>query len=60
MRRSTKKDINLNKLKTGCSPCMKQAKIMEQRISSRKISEIKTEEIKSIVSLMFNRKKLRD
>ena len=56
MRRSTKKDINLNKLKTGCSPCMKQAKIMEQRISSRKISEIKTEEIKSIVSLMFNRK----
>ena len=56
MRRSTKKDINLNKLKTGCSPCMKEAKIMEQRISSRKISEIKTEEIKSIVSLMFNRK----
>ena len=60
MRRITKKEINLNKLKTGCSPCMKQAKIMEQRISSRKISEIKTEEIKSIVSLMFNRKKLRD
>ena len=56
MRRITKKEINLNKLKTGCSPCMKQAKIMEQRISSRKISEIKTEEIKSIVSLMFNRK----
>ena len=53
MRRSTKKEINLNKLKTGCSPCMKQAKIMEQKISNRNISEIKIDEIKSIVSSMF-------
>ena len=53
MRRITKKEINLNKLKTGCSPCMKQAKIMEQKISNRNISEIKIDEIKSIVSSMF-------
>ncbi len=53
MRRTTKKEINLNKLKTGCSPCMKEAKIMEQKISNRKISDIKINEIKEIVSSMF-------
>ena len=56
MRRSTKKDINLNKLKTGCSPCMQEAKLMEQKISERKISEIKIEEVKNIISSMFNKK----
>ncbi len=56
MRRTTKKDINLNKLKTGCSPCMAEAKKMEQKISNRTISEIKIEEIKNIVSSMFNNK----
>tara|TARA_B100000963_G_scaffold251009_1_gene219906 strand:+ start:554 stop:718 length:165 start_codon:yes stop_codon:yes gene_type:complete len=53
MRRTTKKEINLNKLKTGCSPCMQEAKKMEQKISKRKISEIKIDEIKNIVSSMF-------
>ena len=55
MRRTKKKEINLNKLKTGCSPCMKEVKIMEKKISNRKISEIKLEEIKGIVSSMFKR-----
>ena len=55
MRRSTKKDINLIKLKTGCSPCMKEAKKMELKISNRKISEIKINEIKDIVSSMFKK-----
>ena len=32
MRRSVKKNLNLNKLKTGCSPCMKEAKKMELKI----------------------------
>ena len=53
MRRSTKREINLNKLKTGCSPCMREAKIMQQKISKRNISEIKIDEIKNIVSSMF-------
>ena len=53
MRGATKKEINLNKLKTGCSPCMKEAQIMEQKISNRNISEIKIDEIKSIVSSIF-------
>ncbi len=55
MRRSTKKDINLNKLNTGCSPCMNEAKMMERKISKRKISEIKINEIKDIVSSMFKK-----
>ena len=53
MRRSTKKDINLNKLKTGCSPCINEAMKMQQKLSNRKISEIKIEEIKKIVSSLF-------
>ena len=46
----------MNKFKIGCSPCMNEAKIMKQKISNRNISEIKIEEIKSIVSSMFNKK----
>ena len=53
MRRIFQKEKNLNKLKTGCSPCMNQAKIMQNKISKRDLSEIKIEEIKSIVSSMF-------
>ena len=55
MRRSTKKDINLNKLNMGCSPCMNEAKMMERKISKRKVFEIKTNEIKDIVSSMFKK-----
>ena len=55
MRRTTKKEINLNKLKTGCAPCMSEARKMEQKISNRKISEIKIEEVKIIVSSMFKK-----
>ena len=53
MRRTVKKEINFNKLKTGCSPCMEEANKMQKKISNRKISEIKIEEIKNIVSSMF-------
>ena len=56
MRRIIKKEHNLNKLKTGCLPCMNEARIMKQKISNRNISEIKIGEIKSIVSSMFNKK----
>ena len=55
MRRTIKKEINLNKLNTGCSPCMSEAKKMEQKISNRKVSEIKIEEVKAIVSSMFKK-----
>ena len=55
MWRTIKKEINLNKLKTGCSPCMSEARKMEQKISNRKVSEIKIEEVKVIVSSMFKK-----
>ena len=55
MRRTNKNSINLNKLKTGCSPCMAEAKKMEGKISNRKVSEIKIEEVKAIVSSMFKK-----
>jgi hypothetical protein len=55
MRRTSKKEINLNKFKTGCSPCMNEARKMEQQISNRNISEIKVKEIKKIVSSMFKK-----
>ena len=55
--RRAKKVVNLNKLKTGCSPCTSQVKMMEQKIQNRKFSEIKIEEVKTIISSMFNTKK---
>ena len=55
MRQTIKKEINLNKLKEGCSPCMSEAKKMEQKISNRKISEIKIDEVKTIVSSIFKK-----
>jgi hypothetical protein len=56
MRRTLKKDSNLNSLKTGCSPCMNEAKKMQRKISDRNLSEIKLQEIKSIVFSLFKDK----
>ena len=55
MRRTSKKEINLNKLKTGCSHCINEARKKEKKISNRNISEIKVKEIKKIVSSMFKK-----
>ena len=55
MRRIIKKNINLNKLKTGCSPCLNEVKKMENRISKRNISAIDTQEFKKIVSSIFKK-----
>jgi len=55
MRRANKKDLNFNKLKTGCSPCLNEARKMQQKLSNREVSEIKIEEIKKIVSSLFKK-----
>ena len=55
MRRIIKKNLNLNKLKTGCSPCLNEVKKMQQKISNREITDIKIEEIKKIVSSLFKK-----
>ncbi len=57
MRRTLKKEINLNSLKTGCSPCVNEVKKMQRKIASRELSEIKIQEIKSIVSSIFKENK---
>ena len=56
MRRTIKKDLNLNKLKTGCSPCLKEVKKMQQKIAKRQIADIKIQEINNIVSSLFKEK----
>jgi len=57
MKRATpKKDVNLNTLTTGCSPCLNEAKKIERKIGNRKVSEIKIDEIKVIVSSLFKEK----
>ena len=55
IRRTNKKELNLNKLKTGCSPCWNEARKMELKISNREVSKIKIEEIKKIVSSLFKK-----
>ena len=55
MRRTSKKEKNLNKLKKSCSPCMKEVKIMEKKFSKLKNSETKSEEVQAIISSMFNK-----
>ena len=56
MGRTIKKDLNLNRLKTGCSPCLNEAKKMQQKVANRSLSEIKIQEIKKIVSSLFKEK----
>ena len=55
--RTSKKSLNLNKLKAGCSPCFNEVKKIERKIAKREISKIKIEEIKNIVSSIFKENK---
>ena len=55
MGRTIKKDLNLNKLKTGCTPCLNEVKKMQKKINNRNLSDIKIEEIKKIVSSLFKK-----
>ncbi len=55
MSRTTKKINNLNKLKSGCSTCLKEATLMKNKISNRNISKIGEKEFKKIVSSLFKK-----
>jgi hypothetical protein len=55
MRHTNKKELNLNKIKTGCVPCFNEALKMQQKLSDRDISKTKIEEIKKIVSSLFKK-----
>tara|TARA_Y100000590_G_scaffold339155_1_gene386599 strand:+ start:610 stop:825 length:216 start_codon:yes stop_codon:yes gene_type:complete len=64
MRRINKKDLNLNqtspkeydlnKSSTGCAPCLNEALKIDRQINGRKLTEIKINEIKTIVRSIFN------
>ena len=51
----TKKNINLNKLKTGCFPCLNEARKLQNKILNRNISKINNPEFKKIVSSLFKK-----
>ena len=55
MRRTTKKNINFNKLKTGCSPCLNEVKNMQNKILKRNASKINDPEFKKIISSLFKK-----
>ena len=57
MRRTSKKNVNFNSLKTGFSLCMNEARKMQRKIARRELSEMKIQEIKSIVSSLFKENK---
>jgi hypothetical protein len=56
MKRAIGKKKDLRNLKTGCSPCFSEAKKIKLKIGDRKVSEIKIDEIKKIVSSLFSEK----
>jgi len=56
-KRTTRNKENLNTLKTGCTPCKDQAEKIKEKIGDRNVSEIKIEEIKKIVSSLFEENK---
>ena len=43
----------LNKLSVGCVPCKEEVLKIERKIGTRKLSELKIEEIKQIVKFIF-------
>jgi hypothetical protein len=54
-RTAKKKEINLNIFNEGCSPCLNEVQKAQRKIGGRKVSEIKIDEIKKIVSSLFDK-----
>ena len=44
---------NLNKISTGCTPCLNEALKIEKQVNERSLNEIKINEIKEIVRSIF-------
>ena len=45
--------IDLNKSSNGCAPCLNEALKIDRKINNRPLNEIKINEIKAIVSSIF-------
>tara|TARA_Y100000590_G_scaffold350503_1_gene402427 strand:+ start:3489 stop:3698 length:210 start_codon:yes stop_codon:yes gene_type:complete len=50
----TSQEYDLNKISTGCAPCLKEVIKIDRQISGRSLAEIKINEIKKIVQSIFN------
>ena len=64
MKRTYRRELNLNKpsfdlnkLSTGCAPCLKEALKIDRQINGRSLNEIKIDEIKTIVMSIFKSQK---
>jgi len=63
MKRTNKRELNLNqsspieknlnKISTGCAPCLNESLKIERQINNRSLNEIKIKEIKEIVRSIF-------
>ena len=62
MKRANKKEFNLNqssqeynlnKLQSGCAPCLQEVIKIDRKINGRSLTEIKINEIKEIVNSIF-------
>ena len=57
MKRTGRTELNLNKSSSPCAPCLNGALKIKRQINNRSLNEIKIEEIKKIVSSIFENKK---
>ena len=57
MKRTGKRKFDLNKSSSGCAPCLNEALKIDRQINDRPLNEIKIEEIKKIVRLIFKSSK---
>ena len=57
MKRTGRIELNLNKSSSPCAPCLNEGLRIEQQINKRSLNEIKIEEIKKIVSSIFDSSK---
>ena len=54
---SSPKAYDLNKISTGCAPCLNEALKIERKVNGRSLNEIKINEIKTIVQSIFESSK---
>ena len=54
---SSPKVYDLNKISTGCAPCLKEALKIDRQVDGRSLNEIKIDEIKTIVRSIFKSSK---
>ena len=50
MKRTNKRELNLNQLTTGCAPCLNEALKIDRQAKEKSLNQRKINKIKSIVS----------